>query len=103
VPVDAASRSDWDTGGTGGDAARELLRAVTRLEHDHSSRAIAVVTELADRVQRDGSPVPFDAQTVFYRIRAASPPDWAAQLAPAAWRLGFADGNGEEKGEGGDH
>src|SRR5437762_1476263 len=81
VPVDAASRSDWDTGGTGGDAARELLRAVTRLEHDHSSRAIAVVTELADRVQRDGSPVPFDAQTVFYRTRPASPPDRAARLA----------------------
>ena len=102
VPVDA-SRSDWDTAGPGGDAARELLGAVMLLEHDHSSRAIAVVTELADRVQRDGSPVPFDAQTAFYRIRAASPPDWAAQLAPVAWRLGFADGDGVEKGEGGDH
>ena len=100
VPAEAASRSD--SGGPGGDAARELLRAVTLLEHDHSPRAIAVVAELADRVQRDGSPVPFDAQTAFYRIRAASPPDWAAQLAPVAWRLGFAHGDGAAKGEGGD-
>ena len=102
VPAEAASRSDWDAGGPGGDGARELLRAVTLLEHDHSPRAIAVVAELADRVQRDGSPVPFDAQTAFYRIRAASPPDWAAQLAPVAWRLGFAHGDGAAKGEGED-
>jgi len=100
VPAEAASRPD--SGGPGGDAARELLRAVTLLEHDRSPRAIAVVAELAERVQRDGSPVPFDAQTAFYRIRAASPPDWAAQLAPVAWRLGFAHGDGAAKGEGED-
>src|SRR5438093_12863658 len=99
VPAEAASRSD--SAGPGGDAARELPRAWTLLEHDHSPRAIAVVAELADRVQRDGSPVPFDAPTAFYRIRAASPPDWAAQLAPVAWRLGFAHGDGAPKGEGG--
>src|SRR3989454_8521176 len=87
VPVDA-SRSDWDTAGPGGDAARELLGAVMLLEHDHSSRAIAVVTELADRVPRDGRPVPFDCQTAFYRIRAPAPPRWAAPPAPAGRRLG---------------
>jgi len=73
---------------------------VSALEHDRSTGAIAAVTELADRAQLDGSPVPFDVQTVFYRIRAASPPDWAAQLAPVAWRLGFAAGDGG--GGGGD-
>src|SRR5439155_1349081 len=36
VPAEAASRPD--SGGPGGDAARELLRAVTLLEHDRSPR-----------------------------------------------------------------
>ena len=85
----------------GGDAARALLRAVLALEHDHSARAIAAVTELADRAQRDGGHVPFDAQTAFYRIRTAAPPERAAQLAAVAWRLGFADGEaGTGKGGG---
>src|SRR5207253_1345562 len=77
-----------------------LLRAVLALEHDHSPRAIAAVTELADRAQRDGGHIPFDAQTAFYRIRAAAPPERAAQLASVAWRLGFADGEGEGGGGG---
>jgi hypothetical protein len=68
------------------------LRAVAALEHDHSPHASAAVAELAERVQRDGGHIPFDAQTLFYRIRAAAPPERAALLAPVAWRLGFADG-----------
>jgi alpha-amylase/alpha-mannosidase (GH57 family) len=98
VPVESASRTDAHAADPGGDAARTLLRAVLALEHDHSARALAAVTELADRAQRDGGHIPFDAQTEFYRIRAASPPDRAAELASVAWRLGFADG--EEKGTG---
>ncbi len=73
-------------------ATRELLQAVAALEHDHSPRASAAVAALAERVQRDGGHIPFDAQTLFYRIRAAAPPERAAMLAPVAWRLGFADG-----------
>ena len=86
----------------GGDAARALLRAVLALEHDHSARAIAAVTELADRAQRAGGHVPFDAQTAFYRIRSAAPPERAAELAAVAWRLGFADGE-VGTGKGGGH
>ena len=100
VPVEVASRTEAHGSDPGGDAARALLRAVLALEHDHSPRAIAAVTELADRAQRDGGHIPFDAQTAFYRIRAAAPPERAAQLASVAWRLGFADGEGEGEGEG---
>ena len=100
VPVESAARTDAHAADSGDDAARALLRAVLALEHDHSPRAIAAVTELADRAQRDGGHIPFDAQTAFYRIRAAAPPERAAQLASVAWRLGFADGEGEGEGEG---
>ena len=103
VPVESAARTDAHAADSGDDAARALLRAVLALEHDHSPRAIAAVTELADRAQRDGGHVPFDAQTAFYRIRAAAPPERAAQLASVAWRLGFADGEVEGKGKGGSH
>jgi alpha-amylase/alpha-mannosidase (GH57 family) len=72
-------------------AARELLRAVTALEHDQSAGALAAVTELADRVQLEGDAIPFDVQTVFYRIRTAAPPERSARLAPLARRLGFAE------------
>ena len=95
VPIESAARTDAHAADSGDDAARALLRAVLALEHDHSPRAIAAVTELADRAQRDGGHIPFDAQTAFYRIRAAAPPERAAQLASVAWRLGFADGEGE--------
>src|SRR5207248_7351506 len=54
VPVESAARTDAHAADSGDDAARALLRAVLALEHDHSPRAIAAVTELADRAQRDG-------------------------------------------------
>ena len=98
VPVQSVVQVDEP----GGEAARALLRAVLALEHDHSARAIAAVTELADRAQRAGGHVPFDAQTAFYRIRAAAPPERAAELAAVAWRLGFADGE-VGTGKGGGH
>ena len=103
VPIESAARTDAHAADSGDDAARALLRAVLALEHDHSPRAIAAVTELADRAQRDGGHVPFDAQTAFYRIRSAAPPERAAELAAVAWRLGFADGEVEGKGKGGSH
>jgi len=98
VPVQSVVQVDEP----GGEAARALLRAVLALEHDHSARAIAAVTELADRAQRAGGHVPFDAQTAFYRIRSAAPPERAAELAAVAWRLGFADGE-VGTGKGGGH
>ena len=74
-------------------AARALLRAVAALEHDRSPRAVAAVTDLADLLELEGAAIPFDVQTAFYRIRVASPPGRAAELAPLAWRLGFAEGD----------
>jgi alpha-amylase/alpha-mannosidase (GH57 family) len=72
----------------------ELLGAVRSLARDPSPRAIRAVLELADRLQGDHRDIPFDVQTVFYRIRAAAPPERAAPLAPVAQRLGFVEGGG---------
>lgn len=74
---------------------RELLRAVTALQQDQSTQAFAAVSGVLDRIERDGGgEIPFDAQTTFYRIRSAAPPERAAQLASLAWRLGFAKEEG---------
>jgi alpha-amylase/alpha-mannosidase (GH57 family) len=89
---ETAPREATPAGEAAAGAAGELVRAVAALEHDHSAGAAAAVAALAERVQRDGGPIPFDAQTIFYRIRAAAAPERAALLAPLAWRLGFADG-----------
>ncbi len=74
-------------------AARGLKRAVAALEHDQSPRAIAAVSDLADLLLLEGSHIPFDVQTAFYRVRAASPPEGVAKLGPVAWRLGFTEGD----------
>ena len=79
-------------------AAGALLRAVRALEHDRSPRAAAAVTDLADLLELEGAHIPFDVQTALYRVRAASPPERAAELAPLAWRLGFAEAEGEREG-----
>jgi alpha-amylase/alpha-mannosidase (GH57 family) len=76
------------------DLERELLGAVRSLARDQSPSAITAVLELADRLHGDHGDIPFDVQTVFYRIRAAAPPDRAGPLAPVARRLGFAEGGG---------
>ena len=91
-PAEARSQQGSHVADPAERTAQELSRAVAALERDHSPRAAAAVAELAERVQRDGGHIPFDAQTMFYRIRAAAPPERAALLAPIAWRLGFADG-----------
>jgi alpha-amylase/alpha-mannosidase (GH57 family) len=76
------------------DLERELLGAVRSLARDQSPSAITAVLELADRLHGDHRAIPFDVQTVFYRIRAAAPPERAGPLAPVARRLGFAEGGG---------
>ncbi len=101
----AAAESNDPTAGNGRDlyldraarpaAGRELLQAVSALEHDQSPRALGAVTALVERLEReDHSPIPFDVQTTFDRIRRAAPPQRKAQLAPLAWRLGFAKEEG---------
>lgn len=74
-------------------AARALERAVAALERDRSPRALAAVSDLADLLHLEGSHIPFDVQTAFYRIRAASAPEHRALLGPVAWRLGFTEGD----------
>lgn len=74
-------------------AAAALLRAVTALERDPSAPARAAVTDLADLLHLVGSHIPFDVQTAFHRIRSRAAPGRAAELAPVARRLGFAEGD----------
>lgn len=82
-------------GSGGGDlphvAARALERAVLALEHDRSTPALAAVMDLADLLDLEELHIPFDVQTVFYRIRAAASPEAVAALASVARRLGFAE------------
>jgi hypothetical protein len=73
-------------------AGHALVEAVSRLEDDQSPAALTAVGDLADLLELEGLTVPFDAQTAFYRIRSAIAPNAAAQLAPVARRLGFAEG-----------
>ncbi|OGT96327.1 MAG: hypothetical protein A3I79_02585 [Gemmatimonadetes bacterium RIFCSPLOWO2_02_FULL_71_11] len=59
------------------------------LGFDVSEEASARVRDLAALLELVGFTVPFDVQTVFYRVRAAASPERAAELAPLAERLGF--------------
>ncbi len=72
-------------------AGQALVEAVSRLGQDQSPAALAAVNDLADLLELFGLTVPFDAQTTFSRIRSAVSPNAAAQLAPAAERLGFTE------------
>jgi hypothetical protein len=71
-------------------AERALLRAVRALAADRSPTATQVVTDLLDLFALRGWPVPFDAQTAFWRWRASLPSADAAAFAALASRLGFA-------------
>jgi alpha-amylase/alpha-mannosidase (GH57 family) len=72
-------------------AAAALSRAVAALARDRSPSALAAVIELADLLALQGLHVPFDAQTIFARVREKVGAKGAAVLAPVARRLGFAD------------
>lgn len=74
-------------------AAQGLLQAVAALARDQSADARKRVMALADLLELDGDPIPFDVQTTFYRIRSGIPAEQAAALRPVAWRLGFAEGS----------
>jgi hypothetical protein len=68
-----------------------LLRAVRALAHDRSPQTLAAVFDMLDLFELRGWPVPFDAQTAFYRRRSSLPPEDARALAPLALRLGLAE------------
>jgi hypothetical protein len=70
-------------------AAGALLRAVVALADDQSAMATAQVLDLLDLRELLDAPVPFEAQTAFFRVRAGLEPEQAAALAALARRLGF--------------
>jgi hypothetical protein len=72
-------------------AERGLVARIGMLDRDPADSARAVL-DLLDLLELLGRPVPFDAQTAFYRVRAAMPPDAVRGLAGLAERLGFAAG-----------
>ena len=71
-------------------AERALLRALRALETDRDAAAERAVSDLLDLFALRDWPVPFDAQTVFWRWRSSLPDQDAASWAALASRLGFA-------------
>ncbi|HXV90365.1 MAG TPA: DUF3536 domain-containing protein [Gemmatimonadales bacterium] len=67
-----------------------LVAAVHALRRDTSPPAVERVLDLSDLLELLGGHIPWEAQTVFHRIRATAAPAPAAALAAVAWRLGFA-------------
>ncbi len=70
--------------------AQALIEAVSALADGEQPGQAEQVGGLADLVELLGEGVPFDAQTLFARIRQQVGPERAAALAPMARRLGFA-------------
>ncbi|HXV86870.1 MAG TPA: hypothetical protein VD793_09235, partial [Gemmatimonadales bacterium] len=68
---------------------RALVDAIRALPHGGPSHGERVAA-LADLLELLGHPVPYDAQTALYRVRATLPQDQAAALEPLARRLGLA-------------
>jgi len=67
-----------------------LVAGVHALHRDAGRPAVERVLDLADLLELLGRHVPWEAQTVFHRIRATAAPAHAATLDPVAWRFGFA-------------
>lgn len=66
-----------------------LVRAVAALDGDPTAEASEQVNDLADLLEFFGRTVPFDAQTIFARLREGADPARARALAPLTVRLGF--------------
>jgi len=71
-------------------AARALVQAVSELAQGEREGEAERVSGLADLLELLDHGVPFDAQTLFARIRDRATPERAAALAPIGRRLGFA-------------
>ena len=67
---------------------RALLKATQSLETDHSAASCARVADLAELLGHLGQAVPFDVQTVFYRIWTSGEQRDPAML-DLAVKLGF--------------
>ena len=75
-------------------AEEALVAGVNALRHDAAPPAVERVLDLADLLELLGRNVPWEAQTVFHRIRATAAPAHAAALTAVAWRFGFAGASG---------
>jgi hypothetical protein len=71
-------------------AERALLRALRALATEGSPAAAQAVSDLLDLFALRGWPVPFDAQTAFWRWRVSLPDADAAAMPALASRFGFA-------------
>ena len=76
-------------GSVGDMASTALIDAVRKLEVNESAEALDRVAELADLVILLGMPIPFDAQTDYYRIREEADERRRTDLAALAGPLGF--------------
>ncbi len=73
----------------GAEIGRHLEVSIETLAGNHDPEAVDRAGDLAAALELLGEPVPFDAQSLFYRIRAVLPPERAAALAGLADLLGF--------------
>ncbi len=78
-----------DEGGFRALAAQELVTAIQALDRDQGDPALAKVRDLARLQTLLGLPIPFDAQTDFYRILQASSPEEQRRLGVLREPLGF--------------
>lgn len=67
-----------------------LIRAIERLEIEDDPAVVRLATELVELFDQFEARIPFDAQSVFWRIWSAATPARQAELAPLHRRLGFA-------------
>jgi len=84
-PEPGGARSDT----VGTEVGRRLEESLEALASNHDADAVARASDLAAALELLGEPVPFDAQSLFNRMRAGLPPDRAAALAGLADLLGF--------------
>jgi alpha-amylase/alpha-mannosidase (GH57 family) len=88
LPSEAQARVAAGDGDLMRVASGELERAVKALAEDPAGQSERVIG-LTDLVELLGQGPPFDAQTLFYRIRESADPARAQALEPVARRLGF--------------
>jgi hypothetical protein len=75
-----------------------LIRAIQRLEVEGDPHVVELALDLVDVFDQFEARIPFDAQSVFWRIWQTSPPARQAELEQLHHRLGFADPDAVETG-----
>ena len=68
-----------------------LIRAIERLELEEDPAVLRLAVDLVDLFDQFEARIPFDAQSVFWRIWSGASPDRRAELGVLHQRLGFAE------------